>query len=267
MKKLLIADDEVMACTLIRRIIQHHFPQIGFICEAANGKIALEKASEIKPDIAILDIEMPLIDGIEAGRRIKAIHPECNIIFLTAFAEFRYARQAVSIGAVEFLLKPLDENELIQTIEKIFERDGEEELSGWKKGPEDKKTEEASDSDEPEGWMGSRTAMVVKEAKKYIDANYMDDISVEEIVERYQISLNHFNKIFKQFYGVSCKEYIITVRINMAKQYLSSPFLSVREAGAMAGYPDSNYFTKVFRRKIGVTPTEYRNQIFFQPED
>lgn len=267
MKKVLIADDEVMACTLIRRILENHFPQIGLICEAANGKIALEKASEVKPDIAILDIEMPLIDGMEAGRRIKALIPECKIIYLTAFAEFRYARQAVSIGAIEFLLKPLDENELVQTIEKIFERDDEEELASWKKTPEDRRAEEPADSDEPDGWMGNRTAMVVKEAKKYIDNNYMDDISVEELVERYQLSLNHFNKIFKQFYGVSCKEYIITVRINMAKQYLSSPFLSVREAGAMAGYPDSNYFTKVFRKKIGVTPTEYRNQIFFQPED
>ena len=197
---------------------------------------------------------MPLIDGMEAGRRIKALIPECKIIYLTAFAEFRYARQAVSIGAIEFLLKPLDE-------------DDEEEVASWKKTPEDRRAEEPADSDEPEGWMGNRTAMVVKEAKKYIDNNYMDDISVEELVERYQLSLNHFNKIFKQFYGVSCKEYIITVRINMAKQYLSSPFLSVREAGAMAGYPDSNYFTKVFRKKIGVTPTEYRNQIFFQPED
>ena len=191
MKKVLIADDEVMACTLIRRILENHFPQIGLICEAANGKIALEKASEVKPDIAILDIEMPLIDGMEAGRRIKALIPECKIIYLTAFAEFRYARQAVSIGAIEFLLKPLDENELVQTIEKIFERDDEEELASWKKTPEDRRAEEPADSDEPEGWMGNRTAMVVKEAKKYIDNNYMDDISVEELVERYQQSLNH----------------------------------------------------------------------------
>ena len=165
MKKVLIADDEVMACTLIRRILENHFPQIGLICEAANGKIALEKASEVKPDIAILDIEMPLIDGMEAGRRIKALIPECKIIYLTAFAEFRYARQAVSIGAIEFLLKPLDENELVQTIEKIFERDDEEELASWKKTPEDRRAEEPADSDEPEGWMGNRTAMVVKEAK------------------------------------------------------------------------------------------------------
>ena len=70
MKKVLIADDEVMACTLIRRILENHFPQIGLICEAANGKIALEKASEVKPDIAILDIEMPLIDGMEGGSKL-----------------------------------------------------------------------------------------------------------------------------------------------------------------------------------------------------
>lgn len=264
MKKVLVVDDEAVSCTMIREMIEEHFVQVGLVAEAGNGKQAVEKALQIQPDVVIMDIEMPLMNGVEAAKRIREQLPECAVVFLTAYAEFEYARQAMRIGAAEFLLKPVDEEELVKVLEKLLFVESEEENKEPAETlevvlPELEMTEEASEKK-----MRERSTMVVMEAKKYIEAHYMEDLSIDDLAERFHISANHFNRIFKQVYETSCKEYLIAVRVEAAKQYLSSPLLTVREVGNMIGYTDSNYFTKVFRKRVGMTPTEYRNQMIYQ---
>lgn len=266
MKKVLVVDDEALSCAMIREIIEERFLQVGMVAEAANGRKAVEKALQIQPDIVIMDIEMPIMNGMDAAKKIREQLPECAIVFLTAYAEFEYARQAMRIGAAEFLLKPVDETELVSVLKKLLDL-GEQNHTAE---PEERKIVHP-DVNIVEDVTGKksreRSALIVMEAKKYIDANYMNDISIENLAERYNISTNHFNRIFKQVYDIACKEYLITVRVEAAKQYLRSPLLTIREVGSMIGYPDPNYFTKVFRRRVGMTPTEYRNQMIYQLDD
>lgn len=266
MKKILIVDDEALSCAMIREIIEDRFHQVGVVAEAANGRKALEKALQIQPDVVIMDIEMPIMNGMEAAKKIRDQIPECAVVFLTAYAEFEYARQAMRIGAAEFLLKPVDEEEMVTVLKKLLEL----ETQIGTAEPEERKKFQADliiTEDMTGKKAGERSTMIVMEAKKYIDANYMNDISIENLAERFNISTNHFNRIFKQVYDIACKEYLITVRVEAAKQYLNSPLLTVREVGSMIGYPDPNYFTKVFRRRVGMTPTEYRNQVIYQLDD
>ena len=72
--------------------------------------------------------------------------------------------------------------------------------------------------------------------------------------------------LFRSF-QVNCKEYITGVRMDKARKYLAGPALTVSEVGSMVGYPDANYFAKVFRKRFGMTPKEYRNEQFFLPDD
>lgn len=267
MIKLLVADDEMISCMFIKNIVQEYFPQIGLVSEAGNGRSAVEKALEMRPDIAVMDIEMPLMNGIEASRIIKETLPDCIIIFLTAFAEFEYARQAIYLGASEFVLKPVEEKELISALKKAVDLCGDQEdqrgiLRRYDGEEEGRQRRIAS---VPSG--GDRISRIMLETEEYIGLHYMDDISVESIAEYFQISPSHLSRTFKQYFDVPCKEYIIGVRVEKAKKYLASPILTVREVGCMVGYQDSNYFTKVFRKKTGMTPTEYRNQAFFLPDD
>lgn len=269
MIKLLIVDDETIACSAIRRIIEHRFPQIGEISEAYNGKAALEKALELKPDIVIMDIEMPLIGGIEASRRIKKILPACEIIFLTAFASFQYARQAITIGAAEYLLKPVEEEELTAVIRQVLQQIGSGDVvPALIRSETEEAVKSAADRElQKIQGVGERSLLVVHEIKDYIDTHYMDEISVESLADQFQISVSHFNRIFKQSFQLNCKEYITTVRVEKAKEYLAGSELAVSEVGSKVGYPDATYFTKVFRKKTGMTPKEYRNEQFFLPED
>lgn len=269
MIKLLIVDDETIACSTIRCIIENNFPQIGIISEAYNGKSALQKAQELEPDIVIMDIEMPLINGLETSRRIKKMLPKCAVIFLTAFASFTYAKQAITLGAAEYLLKPVEEEELVKVMKQTLRQLDSDilmEMAVYQRKEEVKKPYADRELQKVQG-VGERSLMVVYEIKDYIDLHFMDDISVESLADQFQISVSHFNRIFKQSFQVNCKEYITTVRVEKAKEYLTGSVLTVSEVGSMVGYSDANYFTKVFRKKTGMTPKEYRNEQLFLPDD
>jgi two-component system response regulator YesN len=119
MFKLLIADDESLERQAIKLIVSKNCSEITEIEEAANGREAIEKSMSFNPDIILLDIRMPGIDGIEAAGRIKKSRPESRIIFLTAFDYFEYAREAIKIGVENFIVKPAEDEQIIDAIKSI----------------------------------------------------------------------------------------------------------------------------------------------------
>jgi two-component system response regulator YesN len=98
-------------------IIKARIPQITGIEEAENGQVALEKAKMLLPDILLLDIKMPRINGIEVARQVKEFSPACKILLLSGYTYFNYAREAVTIGIQDFLVKPVEDNELVAALQ------------------------------------------------------------------------------------------------------------------------------------------------------
>ena len=296
--RILIADDEMISRATIQRMIRNYCPWAGQVKEASDGREAVEKAMELDADVVLMDIEMPELDGMEAARRLRQWKEGCVIIFLTAFATFQYAKQAISLGATEFLVKPVDPCELKKVLERVRERvDGT--AGGMGRTAEDRnpaygnrecaegagvraecagvRAEGAgvraecsgvhaegagihiSDSgshtlDEAIKSFGARAVKISQEGKQYMDLHYMDDIGVDTMARMFQVSANYFNKMFKQAYSISSKEYLINIRVGHAMEYLKNPALTIREAGIMVGYEDSNYFTRIFKKKTGMTP-------------
>ncbi len=117
--KVLLVDDEYN----VMNVIQQRIPwaEIG-LCQpryAANGIEALEKCEEEKPDIVLTDIKMPYMDGLELARQLKMNDPNIHIIILSGFDEFEYAKEAVSLNAEAYLLKPIDAKHLTEIFRKI----------------------------------------------------------------------------------------------------------------------------------------------------
>ncbi len=125
---LLIADDEMLERKVLYKTLQKNLGDRCTIYEAENGRKVLElfEANDIR--ILILDIEMPGINGIEAAERIRQKDKDCCIIFLTAFDEFAYARKAITVRAMDYLLKPYDETELLLLLEEAI-RQAEEQAA------------------------------------------------------------------------------------------------------------------------------------------
>ena len=107
-----------------------------------------------------------------------------------------------------------------------------------------------------------RISKVTEMLKDYICENYMKDLSVQQMAEKTNYSEPHFCRLFKQSFGQNFTSYLTEYRINMAKKMLEQPTVNVKDVGKNVGYEDSNYFTKVFRRITGQSPTEYRNTVF-----
>ncbi|GAE26754.1 helix-turn-helix [Halalkalibacter wakoensis JCM 9140] len=119
MYRILIVDDESIERKGLRKVITDEFPNVT-IEEADNGRTAILKAEEFRPDVIFMDIKMPGIDGIEACREIKKLHPSVHIIMVTAFDTFEYARQVMKIGVRDYILKPSTKEEITTPLRKVL---------------------------------------------------------------------------------------------------------------------------------------------------
>lgn len=262
MFKILIADDEELSRSVIRCILEYYFRGKFLLFEAANGREAVCLALGERIDAAFLDIEMPVMDGLTAGWEIKQQLPSCSVIFLTAYAQFSYAKQAISMGAAEYLVKPAGEREVVEIITRAMQQYHAEHNPS--SAPTEPSPADIPASPVPDSTAGQgRAAKIAAEVRQLIDSQYRQELSVEEMADRYQLSVNHFNKIFKDFNGMPFREYLINVRVEKAKEYLANPQMNIREVGTLVGYVNPNYFSRIFKKKTGFTPIEYRNQLFF----
>ena len=107
----------------------------------------------------------------------------------------------------------------------------------------------------------NQSESAVARAQKYIREHYMSEISLDDVSKEVNVSPYYFSKLFKEEVGENFIDYLTSVRIDRAKNALRDPTLSVREVGAMSGYSDPNYFSRIFKKQTGMTPREYRDSL------
>lgn len=128
MKKLLIVDDEQIEREGLQVILQRAFPDL-VIEQAKNGRIAVEMAAEFRPDLILMDIKMPGMNGLEAIEKISSEHPKIKFVMVTAYDTFDYARSALKLGVKDYLLKPSTANEIVATVGRVLKESEEERMS------------------------------------------------------------------------------------------------------------------------------------------
>ena len=127
MLKLIIAEDEVMELnSLVMFFNEYYSDSIEIVAQCKNGKEAVEAGLSLLPDIAVLDIQMPVKNGLEVAKELHDNDPGIAIVILTAHSLFAYAKEAISIGVKDYVLKPYDASELRLVIDKILDKNIEE---------------------------------------------------------------------------------------------------------------------------------------------
>ncbi|ANF96959.1 response regulator [Paenibacillus bovis] len=121
MMKLLIVDDEQVGREGLQAILQKSFTDL-IIEQAQNGKIAIRMAEEFRPDLILMDIRMPGMDGLETTEHIGMAFPDIKVIMVTAYDTFEYARRAIKLGVKDYLLKPSKAGEIVATVQKVLEQ-------------------------------------------------------------------------------------------------------------------------------------------------
>ena len=140
--------------------------------------------------------------------------------------------------------------------EKDFQKEKTEE------GSEEEKRDDPEELAEDDAGENLRMNKVTEIIRDYIRENYMYDLSVQDLADKMNYSEPYFCRLFKQSFGQNFTAYLTEYRVSMAKKMLEEPTVNIKDIGKSVGYEDSNYFTKVFRRITGQSPTEYRNSVF-----
>lgn len=257
MHRILIADDEPIERTVISRLIQKNYGDQLEIIQAVNGREAIQLFEEQECSIAILDIEMPGINGLEAAEEIRKMDKNCSIIFLTAFDEFSYAKRAISVRALDYLLKPGADEELFAVLDEAIRLAGENQNSRERKpsGKENPAEEENVTMDRVR--MNNARKLIYE----YLQNHYVEDIALQDAAGALNYSDAYFCKLFKQCFDKNFIAYLSEYRVDKAKKLLGDVTINVKDISEKVGYRDSNYFAKVFKRQTGMTPSEYRMKI------
>lgn len=122
MVKILIVDDEGYEREILADILAKHFAGEAQLRLAENGRQALDMAALWGAELILMDIEMPGIGGIEAAKQIVTQRPESKIIFVTAYSLFTYAREAVKLGASDYILKPVVSEDVVQAVRRAIDQ-------------------------------------------------------------------------------------------------------------------------------------------------
>lgn len=255
MIRLLIADDEVLEREALEDIVARRFEHEITIETAENGRKAADTAVLWGADLILMDIEMPGMNGLDAARAVLEQRPECKVIFITAYSLFQYAHEAVHLGACDYLLKPVDPDEteaaIRRAIRQIEAGRRLAELAAVEPEPE---TAPAGEGE------SDRNALVMDHVRKYMEDNYMADLSLDSVSEILHISPAYLSAQFKKYQKMNFLDCLTELRINAAKELLADPFRSAAEVASMVGYEDASYFARAFKKRTGMTPTQYRKE-------
>ncbi|RED60576.1 response regulator [Cohnella phaseoli] len=428
MYKIMLVDDEVWVRRSLKEQIRWNFLKAELVGEASDGESAYRMALELKPDVILTDIKMPLMNGIEFMERINADLPHLKIIVISGHAEFEWIRQAMVHRAVNYILKPIGEQDLnqslsaaIRDIEKLrMEREEQLQLKGALNQSlpalkeqylnamlteqqvtsarfqrlmaqlnlrvechafhmavvhirhYDRLAEEKFEGDDqllyyaidniigmlrfdsisllsfrssaakneqilfigylpgtspnacadyaeeavgqvrsslksalnadtcagigkgyfqpediPNSFLEAAHALkyaksgngpetiffdeikkkekdpkddLVENVAAYIKENFKEQITLESVAQRFAVNASYLSRIFKSESGENFIDYVTRLRIEKASKLMLNPHLKTYEIAEIVGYENTNYFSKVFKKAVGFTPTEYRER-------
>lgn len=273
MYRVLLVDDEQIERMALAKKIDRYYGDKVEIYHAVNGREAVAMCGEQKNDIVIMDISMPEMNGVMAAKYIRKMDDQCSIIFLSAYDDFEYARNAIKVRALDYLLKPCDMNDLLAVMDTALQKlDKENTFNGNSiSGKEQNKETEICGSNannvrenrpkRTDNVRNSDEQTTIKYLKEYVENNYIYDISMQEAAEEMGYSDAYFSKLFKQYFNQNFTAYLTEYRIKKAKELLSNTNHSIKDISRMVGYTDSNYFAKIFKRLVGEIPSKYRENL------
>lgn len=237
--KLLIADDEDTIRNGIAKYIQLHTDRFDKIYLASNGQEAVDIIYRNKPDIMFLDVQMPLMDGIEVMQEAKRADILPYTMILSGYDEFKYCQQALRLGAKEYLLKPVRSSDILQMVNRAAD-----ELFGAQENTQTEPSEEKNH--------------LVELAKEYVEEHYYKNIMLADAAQKVGISAGYLSTLFQRELSKGFVDYLNEIRIEHACTYLQQNYLKTYEIAYKVGFKDEKYFSKVFKKIKGQSPSEYR---------
>ncbi|WP_297989369.1 response regulator [Anoxybacillus sp.] len=250
-RTILIVDDEPRAREGMKKVLDlWSMGKYEIIC-AGSGEEAITILQRKKVHVLLTDIRMPQITGLKLIRTLKEQKDAPVVIIISAYSEFAYAQEAISLGVVNYLLKPVDKDKLIEAVQQALAISESREKA--------KKIEQIIDH-HIIGVQEEKLSSPVKNAIQFIHENLHKHVSLTDVAKQVYLNPSYFSALFKQETKMTFSEYVTRCRLQRAKNLLVNTNLSIAEISEMTGYQTTKYFIKIFKEFEGITPYRFRKE-------
>lgn len=246
MSVVLIVEDEMLEQEFLKSVVQDELLSGDTLVTAESGIEAVNLAKQHKPDIIIMDVRIPELDGISAIEEIRKFLPNACISVLTAYSDFSYAQKAVSLRVFEYLLKPIKPTDFKQVFLRMLD-----EIKNQPASAEEKPLVKIA---EPKG----ERQYFIEEALKYIKEHFRERLTLETVASKVFVNPKYFSHVFKREMGVAFTEYVIGLKIEYACKLLETTNYHAYRISIECGFSDPSYFNRVFCSQMNMTPQTYR---------
>lgn len=254
MAAVLLVDDEIVAVNALKRRIPWKDFGIERVFEANSMKQAIKVLEEEEVDIILCDIEMPEGSGLDLLEWVRSYFPYVECIFVTCHPDFEYIQKALRLGSFDYILKPIDYEELFTILKNALQR-----IDKYRKIKEPIHRKSRERLGEQDISLESQKD-VMDRLTIYIRQHLAENFGMEELAELVHLNPQYMMRIFKKHKGISILSYLINERIEMAKELLEKTDYPIYQVADMVGYPNYNYFSRLFKKQTDETPQEYRNR-------
>jgi YesN/AraC family two-component response regulator len=246
MSVVLIVEDEILEQDFLRTVVQDELHPEDTLLTCESGMEAISLAKQHRPDIIIMDVKIPELDGMAAIEEIRKFLPSSCISVLSAYSDFSYAQKAVSLRVFEYLLKPIKPTDFKQVFCKMLNAANTANAPAEEKAPET--------SAEPK----IERQHFIEEALKYINEHFRERLTLETVASKVFVNPKYFSHVFKKEMGVAFTEYVIGLKIEYACKLLETTNYHAYRISIECGFSDPSYFNRVFCSQMNMTPQTYR---------
>ncbi len=250
-KTILIVDDEPRTRQGLKKNLDTWANGNYQIFTASNGEEAMELMKQHKVHILITDIRMPEITGLQLLKIAKEHNISPVIIVISAYSEFEYAQEALRLGVINYLLKPISKKALIEAVEEAVQEVEKKERAGLIEKVVDTKLVDVNS-------QNPSNREPIREAIDYINNNLKNELTQKEVADHVHLNPSYLSSLFKEHVKLTFSEYVTRRRIQRAKELLMTTNLPVNDIAEESGYKTAKYFIKIFRELEGMTPSAYR---------
>ncbi len=235
---ILIVDDDKLICENIKskllRLKHNKTLDIIFAHSTTEAEILYDK---LLPDILLTDICMQGLSGLVLLEKVMQKEHLAKSFVISSYDDYSYVRKAFLLGAVDYLLKPIDIEELDKKISPLIIA--------------------SSSNNSPTPPLDNTD--LIKQALRYIEENLHHQITMKDVSQNVNVSYNYFSKLFKDSMQCSFSQYIHTKRIQEAKKYLKDPSIKILDIARKLGYDNPHNFSRTFKKYTGYYPSDFRD--------
>lgn len=245
--KVLIADDEEIIALGLQRL--YNWKENGFeiVGIAYDGEEALELAAQKKPDIVLMDINMPKISGLDAIEKMRLLLPDTSFIIISGYNQFEFAQRSIRLNVFDYLLKPVSVDELGAALFHAVER------------LKQSRAEQKNETGESE--------QIIYRIKTYIDEHLDQNLQLSAIAKIFHMNAGYLSLYFKRKTGINYHDYVMKRKVERARQLFETTDKTISEVARELGFGNYRSFSKIFKQHAGVLPSHYNRHSVNEDKD